>query len=170
MESNIFVSSFDPEESANFIIDKKTYKEAIIQSTELLNSSIVFHNGPAIKNIKILNKNNLLFIWTRNTRNNFRWVGLYFHALCKRYSRDYNKAHKYAYLINWFLKKNVHFIPLGEIEPFINYTPYHDMNVYDAYKKVLIEKWFNKTFLYYKKFFNKKEIKIIDTLYQNTEL
>jgi hypothetical protein len=63
-------------------------------------------------------------------------------ALSDEYTNRYGKVHKSMEHYETFLE-NAHYIPEGKLTPFVNCTPYKEMEVIPAYRKYMQEKWNN---------------------------
>lgn len=87
---NIFVTSSCPIESAKYLDNKRKVKMAL-ESTQMLTTAL---NVNGIKtSYKTAHLNHPCTIWTRQSRQNWRWLYDHAVALCNEYKRIYNKEH-----------------------------------------------------------------------------
>jgi len=164
----MYIISEDPAECAMFL-DKNRSVKMIYLSAQMLNNAILKYNGPQpplkIKNINTdLKYNN----WTSKTRNNYRWMCFYFVSLCHKYEFYYNKKHKYFVLYEWFLKKCVHFVPIGQLTCFcdnISNDVFFNIN-----KKKLEEQWLKDIIKKKNRFIKTKEKLLINNVVKDIVL
>jgi len=88
---NIFVSSFDPIESAQFLDDKRVVKMCL-ESAQILSTVMNENglNGP----YKTTHKNHPIVKWVKESSENYWWLIEHFSALCDEYNLRFNKEHK----------------------------------------------------------------------------
>lgn len=136
---NIFVTSADPVACASYLDDKRVVK-MILESCQLLCTTL---NLKGIDSpYKSTHVNHPCSIWTRNSRQNYEWLLSHMEALCNEYTFRYNKTHKCNSYLG-MLYDNREVLNASGLSEFVNCTPYKDMQVFEAYKKTLTEKWTN---------------------------
>jgi hypothetical protein len=137
---NIFVTSFNPNEAASYLDDKRVVK-MVLESAQMLSTAINQNggNGPYKDN----HINHPCSIWVRKSRANYLWLVQHFSSLCAEYTNRYNKTHKCSQFIPKFIEGQK-YIKLGIRTNFQNCTTFkHIDNVTLAYKMYLYEKWKN---------------------------
>ena len=137
---NIFVTDIDPEISAQNLDNKRVVK-MVLETAQML-STALHVVGATYAPYKLTHVNHPCSIWVRETQGNYQWTLDHFEALLAEYSYRYNKAHACESLYQVFSDGLV-LIPVGEITPFANCSPYKDMEVHSAYRKTMDEKWAN---------------------------
>lgn len=88
---NIFATSQCPKKSAEALDDKRVIKMAL-ESTQLLCSAL--HSIGQDAPYKKTHENHPCTIWARSSRQNAYWLFDHGIALCKEYTRRFNKEHK----------------------------------------------------------------------------
>jgi hypothetical protein len=134
---NIFISSTDPNESASNLDDKRVIK-MILETTQMLSTSLITLGQPGP--YKSTHINHPCSIWVRTTRSNYSWTLEHLSALLKEYTNRYLKIHKCNQYLNYFYQSKI-YIPEGQLTSFINCTTYKELEVTEAYKKYLSDKW-----------------------------
>ena len=130
---NIFILNEDPEIAAQEQCDKHVVK-MILETAQMLCSA--YPNGDAP--YKRTHFNHPCTIWARQSFNNYKWLILHGKALCKEYTKRYNKVHKSQKIIEWCdLNKVLLDFPKQGITPFIQAMPdeYKDESAVKAYRK-----------------------------------
>jgi hypothetical protein len=153
---NIFVLDRDAATAAKMMCDKHVVK-MILESCQLLSTAHHVLDGDPLhvntgkrkyktfvctkKNIcKATMVNHPCTIWTRETRSNYLWLWKHAYALCKEYTRRYNKTH----IMEHMLLNELYDVPVniakGPITPFAQAMPdaYRDQNAIVAYRKYYI--------------------------------
>lgn len=153
---NIFVLDRDAATAARMMCDKHVVK-MILESCQLLSTAHHVLDGDPLhvntgkrkyktfvctkKNIcKATMVNHPCTIWTRETRSNYLWLWKHAYALCKEYTRRYNKTH----IMEHMLLNELYDVPVniakGPITPFAQAMPdaYRDQNAIVAYRKYYI--------------------------------
>jgi hypothetical protein len=153
---NIFILDRDAATSARMMCDKHVVK-MILESCQLLSTAHHVLDGEELlvntgkrkyktyictnKNIcKATMMNHPCTIWARETRSNYIWLWRHAYALCKEYTRRYNKIHA----MESMLLNELHDPPLnikkGAQTPFAQAMPenYKDSNAVVAYRKYYI--------------------------------
>jgi hypothetical protein len=135
---NIFVTHECPIKSARFLDNKRVIK-MILDSAQLLSSAINISGGNAP--YKSTHVNHPCSIWTRTSKSNYIWLLNHFDALCKEYTRRYQKIHKSNHYYQFFLQSANLINDIG-LTPFPNCTTFkHITNVHQAYITYLDEKF-----------------------------
>lgn len=142
---NIFVTNNCPAESAKYLDNKRCIKMTT-ESAQLLSNALHYYGftGP----YKATHMNHPCSIWTRTNRENYTWVLEHMKALCKEYTRRYDKIHKCESLVLIF-EKGKQVIPNGALTNFINCARSKERgldftkitSVTEAYKKYLAARW-----------------------------
>jgi len=81
-------------------------------------------------------------IWARENKGNYNWLFKHFIALANEKYKRTGKSHKSTNMHLMFAD-GIKLLPDGEQTPFANCTPHKNMNVFDAYKLTLKNKWIN---------------------------
>jgi hypothetical protein len=153
---NIFVLDNDAATSARMMCDKHVVK-MILESCQLLSTAHHVLDGDSLyvntgkrkyktyictkKNIcKATMVNHPCTIWARETRSNYIWLWRHAYALCKEYTRRYNKVHVMEQMLMDELYDPPLNIAKGKITPFAQAMPdqYKDENAVVAYRKYYI--------------------------------
>lgn len=153
---NIFVLDNDAATSARMMCDKHVVK-MILESCQLLSTAHHVLDGEELyvnsgkrkyktyicikKNIcKATMINHPCTIWVRETRANYIWLWRHAYALCKEYTRRYNKIHVMEQMLLNELHDPPTKITKGKITPFAQAMPdqYKDANAVVAYRKYYI--------------------------------
>ena len=150
---NIFVLDSDAATSARMMCDKHVVK-LILESCQLLSTAHHVLDGDPLevntgkrkyktfictkKNIcKATMVNHPCTIWARETKANYMWLWRHAYALCKEYTRRYNKVHAMEQMLLDELYDIPVNIPKGSLTPFAQAMPdqYKDSNAIVAYRK-----------------------------------
>lgn len=150
---NIFVLDNDAATSARMMCDKHVVK-MILESCQLLSTAHHVLDGDPLeintgkrrykthvctkKNIcKATMINHPCTIWTRENRSNYIWLWRHAYALCKEYTRRYNKVHAMESMLQNELFDPPMNISKGKLTPFAQAMPdqYKDENAVVAYRK-----------------------------------
>ena len=153
---NIFVLDNDAATSARMMCDKHVVK-MILESCQLLSTAHHVLDGDPLevntgkrrykthvctkKNIcKATMINHPCTIWTRENRSNYLWLWRHAYALCKEYTRRYNKVHAMESMLQNELFDPLVNITKGKLTPFAQAMPdqYKDSNAVVAYRKYYI--------------------------------
>jgi hypothetical protein len=135
---NIFVVNTNPRESARQLCDKHVVK-MITESVQML-SNVMYHvgmEGP----YKKTHWNHPCSIWVRESYQNYCWLYAHADELGYEYMRRYSngdplKKHKSHKVLHNYLPNEIKELPDIGLTPFVNCTPYKDIdNVVEAYKK-----------------------------------
>lgn len=138
---NIFVTSSNPKECAQYLDDKRVVK-MVLESTQLLCSAINIKADEQITPYKTTHKNHPCTIWARSSLSNWMWLYNHALALSEEYTNRYNKIHKCnSIIVNLKPLASQYINDIG-LEPFVNCTDFkHVDDIYLAYKMCLKEKW-----------------------------
>lgn len=136
---NIFVVDPKTNESAK-ILDDLRLNKMIIETAQLLSTAMRIHGYTGNTIYNVTHQNHPCAIWARETRANYNWLLSYFQDLIMERKARTPKHHK-TYDKEIFFKQGKTLIPDGELTPFVNCTPYKDMDVFEAYKRTLKDKW-----------------------------
>ena len=162
---NIFVLDNDAATSARMMCDKHVVK-MILESCQLLSTAHHVLDGDVLlvdtgkrkyktsvctkKNIcKATMINHPCTIWARESRDNYLWLWRHAYALCKEYTRRYNKVHAMESMLMFELYDPPTSIPRGKLTPFAQAMPdqYKHSDATVAYKqyylaeKIKFAKW-----------------------------
>lgn len=111
---NIFVLDRDPVTAAQFALDKHCVR-MVLETAQLLCSA--FPQGAAP--YKRTHYNHPCGVWTRASRDNFRWLAQHGLALADEYEFRYGKVHKSRGVILWCIEN------MGAVEfPEAHLTPF----------------------------------------------
>jgi len=136
---NIFVTSGSAFSCAKVLDDKRVVK-MVLETAQMLSTAITEHGGEGF--YKPTHVNHPCSRWVRETRGNYWWTVLHFHALLSEYSRRYLRTHKCS---NHFLAavRGGLFIPEGSRTPFVDCSGQSEGDVFDNYWACLRHKWAN---------------------------
>ena len=138
---NIFVTSPNPISSAIALDDKRVIK-MILESCQMLNTTILRLGGNGI-GYKPTHQNHPCTLWVKESFANFEWLRLHMLALCREYSRRYNKTHACQRFMKHFREESKQLsFDHRELTVFVNCcTDFKDeQNVFTAYQKQLNKK------------------------------
>lgn len=136
---NIFATHLCPKLSAKVLDDKRVIK-MILESAQLLCNALWVHSSLLAIPYKPTHMNHPCSIWVRTSSANYLWLVDHFEALLAEYQNRYGKIHACAQHLVFF-RRMYHVIPHVPGTPFANCTPYKSLQVNEAYKRVLIDKW-----------------------------
>lgn len=146
---NIFLTNSDPKQCARELDDKRVNK-MILETAQMLSTALQTINPKIFEKVglyKPTHANHPANLWIRETRSNYLWALKYMQELLKIKFLATGKGHKSSDLIPLF-KKYSFIIPEGELTPFTNCAAnktvgldYKDLEVHEAYKKYLNERW-----------------------------
>lgn len=92
---NIFYLSNDPEECAQYHVDKHVVKMTLETAQLLSNAHHMLDGAQVIKPIyKLTHKNHPSAIWVRSSKEHYNWLWKLLDCLCKEYTYRYTKVHK----------------------------------------------------------------------------
>lgn len=135
----IFVSDYNPVIAAQNL-DNKRVNKMILESAQMMSTAMHVHSAPDAP-YRITHINHPCSIFTRKTRENYKWVLEHFLALCWEYQLRHNRTHKCLSYYNNFLK-GVKAIPSGPLTSFPNCSKFkNERKITRAYKKHLLFKW-----------------------------
>ncbi len=134
---NIFVTDVDPAISAHHLDDKRVIK-MILESTQMLSTAINLSGGAGP--YKTTHANHPCSVWVRASRGNYVWLLLHLNSLLAQYTLRYGKIHKCHEYFSTLFDGRV-LMPQGPQTPFANCSPHKDMEVVEAYKLTMKEKW-----------------------------
>lgn len=144
---NIFASSLYPVESAKVLDDIRVNK-MIIESAQML-ARVLEISGVKIDCLPDIGErhyNHPCALWVQESDYNFSWLLAHAQWLCYRYAQLRGREHscKQALDICFQLSQRndlTKLLPHGGLTPFVNCTPYKDMPVHLAYRRLLLHKW-----------------------------
>lgn len=130
MKLNIFVLDADYRKAAQMACDRHCVK-MILESTQLLCTSILIHGGDAP--YKKTHSRHPSTIFTAKTKQNWLWVRNYALALCEEYTYRYKKIHKCQAIIESLVPT---VIPDGSLTSFPQAMPdaFKRKDVVEAYR------------------------------------
>ena len=142
---NIFVTSSCPVECARNLCDRRVIK-MVLESAQMLSTALREHGVDV--GYKSTHKNHPSNVWARETRANWNWLYKHAMALCKEYTKRYNKIHKSQAVIE-SLYAHISSIPDGNLTQFANCAANqsigvsykHFDNVCVAYQLYLNDRW-----------------------------
>ena len=134
---NIFITSTDPKECAKMLDDKRVIK-MVLETTQMLSTALIVHNG--IGPYKVTHLNHPCSVWVRTNQSNYDWTIEHLSTLLDEYTNRYSKIHKCSQYLP-HLTQSRHIIPIGSLTTFVNCTNYKDLEVTQAYKQCLKDKW-----------------------------
>ena len=139
---NIFVVNPNNHEENALVHDDKRLVKMILETAQLLATAINFKGGKAT--YKSTHINHPCSIWTRENNSNYMWLLNHFVALNKEYTYRYGKIHKCWNYYGEYLDNKYLFTNSETISTHPNCTKFkEEPDVYEAYKKVLVDKWLN---------------------------
>lgn len=168
----LYISSSEPEISAEIFDNKDTINKVIVACVIFLNNAIILNGGFRFnKYIAVKHENSKGSLWVRQTRNNYRWTCTYLKFLLKKFIEITNKPHHYNHAYEWFLKYT-HLIPVGKLTDFINDTNYTKLESTEANKTYILKKWFceNVNLILESNQLTDTDMQKIDFLYKNIYL
>lgn len=167
----IFATSPNAIQSATGL-NFRTSNEMLKASGQLLSGALIFCHGPTlIKLDKTYSHDDPWSEWTRESRQNYRWMCQYFKILCEVFLKHRKKNHKYAKFYDDFYRTYIHFIPPEYGTPFKNSTKYQDLPVHEAYKKALSERTLHNYVNFDDPgFFTDEELIYVNEIYKDTRL
>lgn len=119
---NIFILHESPGICASYHCDKHVVK-MILESAQLLSSAIQISAGREWSTLyKVTHRNHPCALWARESRENFRWLGLLALGLCYEYEHRYGKVHKSKDTILLAISMESK-IPTGPFTPFVQCLP-----------------------------------------------
>lgn len=113
---NLFILDRDPEIAASFYCDKHVLK-IIVEACQMLSNAYPKRIAP----YKHSHMNHPMAKWVRETSANYMWTIKHALALCREYTKRYNKVHACEPVILWcaFNRQRIHtplyFIPEGKL-------------------------------------------------------
>lgn len=142
---NIFVTSDNPVDCAEFLDNKRVIKMAT-ETAQLLSTALNLAGGKGC--YKTTHPNHPCSVWARETQTNWLWLFIHGLALCYEYTRRYDKEHKCQQLISDMFSQ-VSILPPGDLTPFVNCTTNkehkidyrHISDVHMAYQLYLNDRW-----------------------------
>lgn len=137
---NIFVTSSNQKQCAEMLDDKRLQK-MILESAQMLSAALHRHGGTAP--YKVSHKNHPCTLWTGDTRENFMWHLVLLSEMHQEYVWRRNKTHKSYNDCYHVFQEQLAVIPGGPLTPFANCSLFKEINVFDAYKMTMLEKWKN---------------------------
>lgn len=118
---NIFVLDTDVVKCAQYHLDKHCVK-MILETTQLLNNALIFHNKFYVPIYRETHKNHPASIWARTSRDNFDWLSRLGLELCKEYTYRYGRRHRCHGMLE-DLAYGKAFVPAGAMTPFAKCMP-----------------------------------------------
>jgi hypothetical protein len=95
---NIFSTSSDPFQSAQWLVDRHACK-MLLESTQLLCTA--YHLQGIDAPYKPSHRNHPSSIWTRKSYDNFQWLIAHAHGISEEYTARYGKVHKSLSVLEW---------------------------------------------------------------------
>ncbi len=140
---NIFVSSFNPQESAQALDDKRLIK-MILESAQILSTNINLA-GLRFGPYKTTHANHPSTKWARESHDNYLWLCSHLYSLCHEYTRRFNRIHKCEQYMQLFYNCSTDITYLSKrLTTFPNCTTFKNVpETTKAYRLYLNEKWKN---------------------------
>lgn len=139
---NIFATDPDPKKCAEALDDKRLIK-MILESAQLISTAARLNGSDNTRLYKSTHVKHPCTIWTGEHKANYQWLLDHYIYLCVEYERRFTKKHK-SFLLYSAIYRSQHYLKDSELhDPFVNCTPYKDLEVHLAYKKTLVDKWNN---------------------------
>jgi hypothetical protein len=129
---NIFVLSEDPIEAANMMCDRHVLK-MILESGQMLCAA----HEPGAAPWKRTHYSHPCTVWTRTSKENYRWLAAHGLELCAEYTRRYGKRHKSEDVLIWCAENIPMSIPEDKLAPFaisIKNPAYHRSTAVESYR------------------------------------
>lgn len=137
---NIFVVDDDQTVCAQ-ILDDLRLRKMLLETAQLLCTAARFYGSVNPILYKSTHEQHPCSIWTRKSYSNYNWLLIYFIKLHDEYIFRFNKTHlSFTKLYRELVIEGVN-IPGGERTEFANCSLYKDLDVFNAYKITLVEKW-----------------------------
>lgn len=95
---NIFVLDIHPRIAASYHNDKHCVK-MIVETAQLLSTSIIFQQLPLTPITKTTHENHPCNVWARKNIDNFMWLSALGYSLSLEYTHRWGKTHQYH---EWF--------------------------------------------------------------------
>ena len=134
---NIFYTSPDPVEFAEYLDDKRVVK-MVLETAQLLSTARCL-SGHA-STYKPTHRNHPCAVWVRTSAANYAWTYRHFRALLAEYTKRFSKTHACERLLSEL--RYCKLPEAGFTEP-VNCTPHKELSTIEAYKITLAEKWAN---------------------------
>lgn len=146
---NIFFTSPDPTECAEYLDDKRVNK-MILETAQMLSTALRLSGYSGDDVYKPTHANHPSNVWIRSSKANYEWAINHLKALGLEKQRRTGKGHKSLDLLEVFIK-NKHLIKEGPLTPFANCAANKELNldfkcltdVHKAYKLYLKQRWLN---------------------------
>ncbi|USV40979.1 pyrimidine dimer DNA glycosylase/endonuclease [Xanthomonas phage BUDD] len=138
---NIFVTHMSPVLAARNL-DNLRLNKMVVETAQLLCTAHHLKKGSRAKVIyKPTHQNHPCAVWVRESFGNYNWAYRHFAALAAEFESRNGKVHK-----TWAdLKDVLEKVPKGITNvartPFPNCTPHKDMELIEAYRLTMTEKW-----------------------------
>lgn len=143
---NIFVTSYCPVESAQYLDDKRVIKMTT-ESAQMLSTAVRSYGVDQPDLYKMTHVNHPCSVWARISRANYRWLLSHFKALCNEYTKRYGKTHKSERLYPVLSRCSV-YIDDGLLTEFANCAAnktlqlsFKHLEVTEAYREYLKVRW-----------------------------
>lgn len=135
---NIFAVSSNTKECAEVLDDKRLVK-MVLETAQLISNAMWSVDTGFYKKTHF---NHPCSIWVRQNRQNYLWTLNLFYNLSTEYTNRFHKQHKCFEHAQKMLSV-VSKLPDAPMTEFANCTPYKSLEVHEAYKTTLLEKWKN---------------------------
>lgn len=139
---NIFAVDTDTMKCAK-ALDNLRLNKMIIETAQLLSTAMRVQGYIGDDIYKMSHINHPCAIWARASDSNYRWLLLYMNDLVVEKIIRTGKSHK-SFDIFHALEKGIELMPKGLFTTWPNCTPNkHILDIHEAYRKTLIDKWIN---------------------------
>lgn len=108
---NIFYTSSCPKKCAQYLDDKRVIK-MVLETAQILSIALRTSGYKGSQAYKVTHKNHPSCIWTRSSRENYKWLLDHFKALSSEFVRRRGKTHKSMELTEIF-EQNLNYIIPG---------------------------------------------------------
>jgi hypothetical protein len=135
----LFVTSHDATECAAYLCNRRLNKQ-ILECAQLLSTALYIHG--CITPYKPTHVRHPITKWVASSIETYELTKWFFVACCAEYYIRYRKQHGCAKLLSLFHHAECNKFPrTGCVARPYNCTPYKDLEVTEAYKKLLNDKW-----------------------------
>lgn len=146
---NIFTTSPSAYKSA-WILDDKRVNKMIIESAQILSTTIHLHTGKFFSDLlKPTHTNHPIVRWAMKIPN-WSWLLAHFNALLWEFNKRYQHPHTYdtrlmgvalGLAFRRYVNPENHQMVLYKPNDFYNCTPFPELPTFFAYRKTLVSKW-----------------------------
>lgn len=140
---NIFVTNLSPVLCARYL-DNLRLNKMVLETAQLLCTAHHLKKGSRSKALyKPTHQNHPCAVWVRESFGNYNWTYRHFAALAAEFESRTGNIHKSWADLKHVLEKVPSRIRNVARTPFPNCTPHKDMDLIEAYRLTMKEKWAN---------------------------